>query len=721
MKIRDLQEEKLNPGTELYLTPGRNVQLIGSQNGAFAPFGHHVENEMGGIWMQPIKLLDGFWLGFRDKAGKINWLTNAVRYENHVFYNVLIFETAEFTIKRTEFSASTHAGLIVKFELSNKTAHELILDSVLSVVTDLRPVWYSQAAQIFDGADTAWIEQTDFCAKDDANNWFTRCRLAGLPSTKLNLSETVLAGDETFGTGTCGFWNFTLQLKAGEQQCFSLQVTGSLKSDEETLERMNLLKDEAKVFEEKAALYQEILDTAALEIPDKALEKQFAWSKCHIEWLTIDSEAVGMGLTAGIPEYIWWFGVDSVYALKGCLPAGFHKLAEQTLGIISEGSERANGNGRIIHEENTYGVVGNRGNTQETALFIHGLYETFRWTGHIDWLCDYYPIVKKALHYLLVEMDADGDLFPEGFGVIEGRGLTGEVIDTAVYTAVALENASEMAFLFNEAAQAQIYHEKSQALAEKIRTEMWLSAENLFADVRASGKDLAEIFEELIKRSFLNHHQEMIDYYTQVKAEFEATGLDKTLTDMPYNFKNWVIDTPLEMKIATFTEAEAALKRLNSSEFIGEYGAYLSGDGDKRMMTISSAVLINSNLAYGRADEAYELMKRIMKTYSLYLPGSISEMSPDYGCFVQAWTAYAMIAPLLTGFLGLQPNAVKKELLLTPCLPTAWDELTVKNVKIGVETFDFHVERQKNNRYFLSIAGNLTDWKIKTAENVVLR
>ena len=44
-----------------YATAGDRLYSIGLQDGSFAPsLGWHVRGEMGGVWMHPIKLLDGF-------------------------------------------------------------------------------------------------------------------------------------------------------------------------------------------------------------------------------------------------------------------------------------------------------------------------------------------------------------------------------------------------------------------------------------------------------------------------------------------------------------------------------------------------------------------------------------------------------------------------------------------------------------------------------------
>ncbi|MGH1525205.1 hypothetical protein ACRAWC_14650 [Leifsonia sp. L25] len=718
MNLQTMSEHRPNPGRENYLTPGRHIQLIGSQNGGFPPFGHHVPNEMGGVWMHPVKLLDGFWLGVQTDGGGIDWLTDAVRFSNHVFYNAMTFERETYTVERREYSAQSFPGLIVEFSVTNRTAEPLELDGVLAVRSDLRPVW-SESGEIVDAPDDAWADAGDFVGRDREQEWFVRCRIDGVDG-ELSLPDQPIAGDEVFGPGASGVWQVPLAVAPGETRTFALKITGSLTAAAETLDRMNRLADPQELFAEKRDHYAAILARSDIEVPDKELEKQYAWSKCHIEWLTISSEPVGTGLAAGIPEYVWWFSVDSVYALKGCLPAGFHDLAEQTIAIIDEGSRRANGNGRIIHEENSYGEVGNRGNTQETALFVHAVSETYSWTGDRDWLASYWPAVQAALRYLLDDCMPAGSLFPVGNGIMEVRGLTGELIDTAVYTQVALADAGRIAALLGDSAAEAEYSERADAMATEIRTTMWQDDDGLFADIRSDRRQLLDVFDELIESAHRDDRRDLVARYTEAKRGFVA---DQTAGDgdsAVFSFKNWVILTPIEMGLASDEQAGVALSRLDSPEFVGEWGAYLSGSGDDRIMTISSAVHINSNLAYGRADEALDVVRRVMATFNRYLPGSISEMSPDYGCFVQAWTAYAMIAPVITGFIGLRPDAGAKRLRIDPCLPSDWDSLSARNVLIGDDSFDIEVRREGDDSYSVSVSGATDGWTISTAHPMVM-
>lgn len=90
---------------------------------------------------------------------------------------------------------------------------------------------------------------------------------------------------------------------------------------------------------------------------------------------------IGSGIGAGIPDYPWWFGVDSEYALQGYMMIGQTKAVYDTIELLDSVSNAVNGNGRIIHEMSTNGAVFNPGNINETPQFATLIWQIYRWNG----------------------------------------------------------------------------------------------------------------------------------------------------------------------------------------------------------------------------------------------------------------------------------------------------------------------------------------------------
>jgi hypothetical protein len=146
--------------------------------------------------------------------------------------------------------------------------------------------------------------------------------------------------------------------------------------------------------------------------------------------------------------------------------------------------------------------------------------------------------------------------------------------------------------------------------------------------------------------------------------------------------RNWIIATPMEAGIAPRKKACRALHTLHGPAFVGPWGVILNAFDPSRVMTVSTGVMAVAQARYGYADRALELLQRMCSTFGMASPGTISEMSPDYGCFVQAWTAYAMFVPVIYYFFGVQPMAADGVLRLAPAMPAAWREASLDNVRV---------------------------------------
>ena len=58
-----------------YAAAGERARIIGFQDGRFYANGWHIAGEMGGIWSEPIKLVDGVWFGIDDQ-----WVGRATEF-----------------------------------------------------------------------------------------------------------------------------------------------------------------------------------------------------------------------------------------------------------------------------------------------------------------------------------------------------------------------------------------------------------------------------------------------------------------------------------------------------------------------------------------------------------------------------------------------------------------------------------------------------------------
>jgi glycogen debranching enzyme len=684
-----------------YVTAGDRAYLIGTQDGNFPDMGGHVPGEMGGLWLHPIKLIDGFWAEVRDLAtSQDSALSESTEFVNYPYGNRFrygpVLDSLE--IERFQFSPDGQQGVIVQYTFKNAADRKRRLRFQFSVKTDLRPVWFSEHLGIKDAQDTVAWRTTNrlFIARDTDNRWF--CVWGATPSAGAQ-PITHPPPIHTSGMGVTAASGYSLSVAPQSISTLTFVIAGSATSQAAAVNAYTYLaRHHASLLATKEAHYASIIDRARVQIPDQRLQEVFNWVRVNAEWLVRDVPGIGRGLGAGLMEYPWWFGTET-YSLQALTATGAFDLAKQTLRLLKTQSMKANGNGRIVHELTTNGAVSNPGNTQETAQFILTVGKVFDWTGDLDFAREMYPAMKMGIHWLLTDMDQNKDLFPEGYGITEILGLNAELIDVAVYTQQALEATAHVAGILGEPDAAERYRRLASQLEARINQRFWLEEEGSYADFYGSRAQAISAAEGAVKQiglkganNLTQRDTELIGYYERLKQTFSA--MPDTSKGWLTN-KTWVITTPMETGIAPRARAIRLLDKIRN-ENVGEYGPFLSAVERHAMMTISTGVQAVSEANYGRTDQALWYMDKIVQTFNRVTPGSISEMMPDYGCFAIAWTSYGIVLPLIQHVFGIQPDAMNKTVVFDPHVPTGWEDMSIEDLPAGTNSVSF--SRAKTGR-----------------------
>ena len=676
-----------------YVTAGDRAYLIGTQDGNFPDMGQHVPGEMGGLWLPPIKLVDGFWAQVADaETEEESVLAESTELINYPYGNRFRYGQVlnNLDVDRFQFSPDGQQGLIVQYTFKNTSDRVRRLRFQWTVKTDLRPGWHSRRG-IKDGRDVAtWRTRRGvFIARDINNPWF--CIWGATPAADAQRINHPLPM-RTHGRGVTAASRYTVTVDPHSTSTLTFVIAGSTTGQGDAVRAYDyLIGHHAALLAKKEAHYDEIINRAHIRIPDPALQEVYDWVRINMEWLVREVPGIGRGLSAGFMEYPWWFGTET-YSLQALTATGDFELAKQTLRLLRDQSTNKNANGRIAHEITTDGAVSNPGNTQETAQFVLTVGKVIDWTGDLNFAREMYPAMKRGIDWLLGGMDQDKNLFPEGPGIMEVLGLNAELIDVAVYTQQALEAAGHVAGVLNDSGSANRYRRLASELKARINERFWIEEEGSYADFYGSRQKAVSVAEGAIKQiglpgadklSLRDH--ELIRHYEALKAEFSAMpdGARGWITN-----KNWVITTPMETGIAPPERALRLLDKIRS-ENTGEYGPFLSAVERQAMMTISTGVQAVSEAKYGRTDEAMWYVDKIVRTFNRVSPGSISEMMPDAGCFTIAWTAYGIVLPLIEHVFGIQPDAVGKTVVFDPHLPTGWEDMSIEKLPVGTNLVSF--------------------------------
>lgn len=125
------------------------------------------------------------------------------------------------------------------------------------------------------------------------------------------------------------------------------------------------------------------------------------------------------------------------------------------------------------------------------------------------------------------------------------------------------------------------------------------------------------------------------------------------------------------------------------------------------VMTLPTGVQALAEANYGHPDEAFSYLDNLTNSFSYALPGSMYEVSPDYGMITQAWNIYAVATPIIEKFFGIRPQAGMKRLSIQPMMPSDWNNVSLKNILVG----DNEISIEKSGNQY-TIYQTKKDWKI---------
>lgn len=725
-----------------FVTTGDRVYMVGHQDGTFPDLGWHIEGEMGGIWDHPVKLMDGFAASLKLKGDdRVHCLNEAEKFVNYPFGNSHYFnwEEAGISVERFQFVPDGIEGIIVEFRITNSASEAKDITFSFTGMVDLRPTWLGERTDMIDAEDAVDFDESlsAVIAHDSRNPWYV---VFGSSVKGEFSSDTTNAcfGSTRRGYGKNATLNFDVALGANQQQVVPVYIAGSYHSEEIARENYeNLRVKTSSLLKDKITLFKKIDSRSHLIIPDKDVEEMYEWLKYNVQWLVRDVPEQGAGVSAGLPDYPWWFGADMTYTLQGVLATGDHELARNSLNLLRNISRRENGNGRIVHEVSTNGSVYNPGNVNETAQFITVLYTYLAWTGDKELIEEFFPDVIKGIEWLLKDSDPDGNGYPNGSGMMEIPGLDSEMIDVAVYTQQALTSAAAMARVVGEGELAAAYERSAEALKSRINEEWWSPEDESFGDFRGTAPEAEAILEAALIRADTLLKPWAVAELRETQKRLREYPSDESIPHVIYH--NWVVNTPMETGIADPEKAEKALK--TAVRYENPFGVFVTGidrteESDSMVlkarkkvfsytgavMTLPTGVQAVAAARYQPPEDALEYLHKLRRSFSYALPGSMYEVSPDFGMVTQAWNIYGVAVPLVNHFFGIQPRAHEQTIDILPRLPGAWNEALLENVRVGNNSLRLAIYR-KDDHLEYHIQQALPDWNLRVfvgqVENVV--
>lgn len=427
--------------------------------------------------------------------------------------------------------------------------------------------------------------------------------------------------------------------------------------------------------------------TLRIKTPDLQINLAFEWAKVAYDNLVVDNPDLGKGLVAGLgmsgtsgrPGFGWYFGGDAYINSFSMNSYGAYHTVRDVLAFTQKWQRK---DGKMAHElsqaegyvdwwnDYHYGYI--HGDT--TPFYITAMYDYLKMSGDADFIKDSWKSLKNAYEWCL-KTDANNDGLMDnkkaGLGALEYGALTG--IETDIYLAAVWTRAAYSMQYLAEACGKKLYAKKAAQDFQKAKSafnEKFWDEESQFYSYAFNTKG--------------GHVNEI--------SPWNAVGL------------MWNFGEPQRSLLS--------LEKINSSELTTDWGI--------RSISINSKYYQPLNYNYGAVWpfltswvttaqfkhhlplQGYNsLMATVRHTFDHGL-GCITEVFsgsqniwPQEAVAHQGFSTAGAVLPLVRGLLGLEGDAIKKEIQFAPHFPANWDSVTIDNYKIGKAAVSFVYTKSK--------------------------
>jgi hypothetical protein len=519
-----------------YAATGDRTRIIGFEDGRFYANGWHIAGEMGGIWTEPIKLVDGVWFGIDDQ-----WVGRATEFTSGWGYvKFALPTTGGLQLERTDFAPDGRRAALIGLKMTNPgTAARTV-----TVKVDAHSELLAEYPWSFDNTPHARDQLPDSAA---VNGRALRFRERGtLPHHNATAHDYVAlvasdrkpsgaevntaanghrgpqgtnvcraeeppsaCDDGPFGKGAGGQLRYRVTVAAGGSETLWIAVAGSDKSPGEARSELAaVLRDPEGQLEAKVADRQRWGARTQLSLPgDRRLQAAVDWGKQNVLDLTRYAEDLkirwldqGKQYTAplgtvrsarwvgaGFPDYPWMFATDGEYTAFASVAMGQFEPIKDHLIALREVSEILNnGSGIVTHEvisegSNWFGQDSRNPttgaynfNTDETVKFPSAVALVWRWTGDDRFRDRLYDFSRRGMRAVVDRLDEDGDGWPEGSGNVERGGMGVEKLDNSVYLIRGLYDLADLARSKQDGPTAAWAENLAQGLHQRFEPTWWL-------------------------------------------------------------------------------------------------------------------------------------------------------------------------------------------------------------------------------------------------------
>jgi hypothetical protein len=385
-----------------YAAAGERARIIGFEDGRFYANGWHIAGEMGGVWTEPLKLVDGVWFGIDGQ-----WVERATEFRSGWGYTEFdVPPTAGLRLERTDFVPDGRRAALFGLTMTNPDAGP----RTVTVKVDAHSELMTEYPWSFDNTPHARDQLPDTAEFDKAAGALVFRDRGMLPHpnapphdyTALVASERNPMGADTgpspneyrgpqgtnvcmleempsacddgpFGKGEGGQLRYEVTVPGGGSETLWIAVAGSDESPAFARDELDAaLRNPREQLAAKVADRERWAAFTQLSLPgDRRLERAVDWGKQNILDLTRaaenlqirwvdqgrqfpppdDSLASARWVGAGFPDYPWMFATDGEYTAFASVAVGqFEAIKDHLRGLQQISDILNDGSGVVVHE-----------------------------------------------------------------------------------------------------------------------------------------------------------------------------------------------------------------------------------------------------------------------------------------------------------------------------------------------------------------------------------
>jgi len=632
------------------------------------------ENGNAEIWIYPYKVLHNFQLYFliEDENEIIEGKDVAKRIDVYPHQTIIHYVHSSFKVEEVFFTPLREAGAVVLLSVESIKP----LSVVASFTPDLKPMWPAGLG----GQYSYW---------DNEKRYFVISE-----GTRKNVALVGSPKGERFSSGPAhalpeGDMKIKIHVEpeAAKRTFSPLFISASHAGRKQAEDRYSRLSNDLeKLYQEKSSHMDRLLsEQLSVRTPNTLLNQAFQWAKVAVDDAFVCNPQLGCGLVAGYglsgrserPGFAWYFGGDTFFNSWAINSYGSFDVTRQGLALIRKNQRE---DGKIMHElsqgagfipwfdEYPYGYY----HAETSPYYIVSLHDYLKSSGDINFIKESWPSIKKAYQYVL-NADTDGDGLMEntvaGLAALElGAFLKNTKSD--IYLAALSTEAhrvfSELALLMKDEALSNGARRSFDRALKALREKFWVEEKKRYAHaVTTEDKPLMETtvwpFMPLFFRQLPPERAGFIlDLFASSEMSTDWGVRSLSPESAYYDPQNYNYGT-----VWPFLTGYACLAEYN-------YGRSLSGYS--HLMHLAHNTFIG---ALGDCDELFS--GEFFTPLETSVPHQVFSSSPVITCLVR-------------GLFGLEGNAMNREIQFRPSIPGSWEDVEVRNFRVGKDVFHFNIQ-----------------------------